>query len=203
MRERYADQFLENQKGPTRDGIRRQTKENIIIGQSMIFAGKKMCHITLMAGFCRRKRNFNRAEPPVSQALAIVQEGAFLRLGRIAFEIPAGLTTREAAQQAKRELIDTFIQLMMELKKRNYLRRCQRYKSRITPRKLVRKALPGWKRAAYHRVRVIIPSSARERAQRDAALAESGKLWSSHEDWKRFRRGMKKMHRQVYNRCIT
>ena len=53
LRERYADQFLEIQKGPTADGIRRQTKESFIIGQSLIFAGKKMCQSTLMAGFCR------------------------------------------------------------------------------------------------------------------------------------------------------
>ena len=141
-----------------------------------------MCQSTLMSGFCRKKRNVNKSEPPVSQALAIVQEGAFLRLGCHVFEIPAGLTAREAAQQAKQEIIDASIQLMMELKKRNYLRRCRRYESNITPRKLVRKASFGWKRAAYHRIRVTIPSSTKARAQRDAALESSGKLWSSQED---------------------
>ena len=129
--------------------------------------------------------------------MAIVQEDAFLRLGRLTFEVPAGLTTWEAVQQAKQEIADAAIQLMLEMKLRNYLRRCKRYQTKhrpsgITERKLVRKAIPGWKRAAYHRIRVIIPSSVEARAQRAADLTASGKLRAVDEDWKNYLRGMKK-----------
>ena len=119
LREQYADRFFENGRGFSADGIRRQTKETYLIGSSLIFAGKRMCQSTLLSGFSRRKRNVHHSEPPASQALAIVQEGAFLSLWRHIFEIPAGLTEREAVQQAKQEIIDASIQLMIEMKKRN------------------------------------------------------------------------------------
>ena len=150
-----------------------------------------------MAVFCRRKRNYNRTETPASQALAIVQEGAFLRIDRITFGVPLGLTTFEAVQQAKQELTDASIQLLTEVKLRNYLRRASQYKvenqsTLITARKLVRKAMPSWKRAAYNRVRQIIPDGVERRRKTRAIMNASAKPWTVDEDWKGFRRGMKK-----------
>ena len=156
-----------------------------------------MLHNALMAVSCRRKRNYNGTETPASQALAIVQEGASLRLDRFIFEVPLGLTTFEAVQQAKQELTDASIQLLTEVKLRSYLRRASQYKvenqsTRITARKLARKAMPSWKRAAYNRVRQIILEGVENRKKTGAIMNASTKPWTVDEGWKGCRRGMKK-----------
>ena len=98
MREHYADKFLTDPEGSQTDNMRRHTKQSFTTGRAMIFAGKKIAHTALMSAYCRMKRN--KSVPPASRALAIVQEGAFLRLdGRPVFEVPPGLTTYEAVEQ--------------------------------------------------------------------------------------------------------
>ena len=113
------------------------------------------------------------------------------------FEAPLGLTTFEAVQQAKEELTDVSIQLLTEVKLRNYLRRASQYKvenqsTLITARKLVRKTMPSWKRAAYNRVRQIIPDGVERHRKTRAIMNASAKPWTVDEDWKGFRRAMKK-----------
>lgn len=52
--------------------------------------------------------------------------------------------------------------------------------------------MPGWKRAAYNRVSKIQLEGIERRAKRNAILNASQKPWSANEDWKAFRKGMKK-----------
>ena len=198
MREYYADLYLPKPlEKKTRAEARLDTQENLRIGEAKMFSGKKFLHMELMKVCCRRKRNVNRTETPASQALAIVQEGAFLRLNRMVFEVPIGLTTFEAVQQAKQEISDASIQLLTAVKFRNYLRRVSQYEvanksTLITARKLVRKAMPSWKRAAYNRVRQIIPDGVERRRKTRAIMNASAKPWTIDEDRKGFRRDMKK-----------
>lgn len=87
--------------------------------------------------------------------------------------------------------------MKIEIKFRNHKRRCRQAEAKhlskkTTVRKLVRKAVPGWKRAAYHRIRVMMPALSQKRAKKLVDLTKLGAPWSSDEDWKNFRKGMKK-----------
>ena len=144
----------------------------------MIFTGKKMVHSALAAAFGHTKRRKNA--PSALRAIAIVQEGAFLRLGgRPIFEVPPGLATREAVQQIKQEMLEAATQMMIEIKFRNHKRRCRQtdakhLSKKITVRELVRKAVPGWKRAAYHRTRKMMPVLSQRRAKKQVDLTKLG-----------------------------
>jgi hypothetical protein len=98
------------------------------------------------------------------KSLAVVQHGSLLMFRGRPFEVPHGCTTKEAKWQAKEELNEAVLELLVKVKHKRYLDQARKRRAECLAKDIkddsysnaqLKEASRNWRKAARHRLKII------------------------------------------------